>query len=201
MTTKKKKDSSVTPGVKTNLFNITDMSPGYVPSTERTTFKLSEETIKILDEIVEYFGSSTKDALSLIIDSLSRAEGINKMQHLKDVKDIAGGVRKTFVLTSEALQKLTSLAEKNSISRDALLTEAILMAHSDMQTIKKFREKVHNEVYQDVRKIYLRAEDLRAKVDELIPWDDPMKDAVCMLATYLMNADQEFKADEYFIFS
>jgi len=141
----------------------------------RSTFNLSKHTLEMLD----YFSKQRKITLKEIFNEITKHRSelneladLIKNQELNSGKKFktSGGVRKTMVVSKNALHIFKSIAAEKGISRDNLVNLAIMLLE---KSTKKY-QKLHKEAFELIDKFTDAAYSLESQLGKMLGQEDPI---------------------------
>lgn len=153
----------------------------------RTTFKLNENCINVIDWLLKTNNLKPKELFDLICsnnDLINLAAEAAK----KDDKDISiKQSRKTFVISKRVLRLLNKKSEKYGLSRDLFfenlvsLFKALLEKHTEEE---KHKEKKAHSIISDFR---TNAETVEKQLKEVLDDGNPILDRFSLVMVVVMN--------------
>ena len=142
--------------------------------SKRTTFKLSDQSIKAIDWITETFNFTAKEVFDLISDKNEFFEAGIKFSSEHDDSDFNEQTRKSFVISKQALSILNQTSENHKVSRDMLVEKLILTYKALMEKLLKKERENEEKVLEIVSEFWSEAEKVQSRLSELLSDGNPI---------------------------
>jgi hypothetical protein len=142
----------------------------------RTTFRLSGQGEKIFEELVKGMKITMKewfDAMLHIVRTLELTHTLVESAAAR-AKNPASGIRKTWVISREALSSIKSIADENKVSRDALVESLIFLMDDILRQARQKRPENLKKALELVRDFQGKADDVHSQLLDLLGDEDPV---------------------------
>lgn len=167
----------------------------------RTTFKLSEEAINMLDGLSKnrtVKGFFDDICLPLLEMGLLDLTGLTDENQKAEFSEIEPKIRKTYAISQSALALLTKSAkQQQNVSRDAFVEHLIRSVNKFLNALKEERIKKHTKALEIVNRKWNELETAHKELKNLLGDEDPIyirfNYATIMLMNLSLAIDKELK--------
>lgn len=182
-------------------------SPSWNKEPVRTTFKLSEDATKMLASLTGGRGKSVRDffdnfclAVRIgeeLLEALEEEVHVHPLlvaledtSRKAEFEKIPRKVRKTYVLSQTGLRRLTKLAERYKMPRDAFVEYVVRISKEKRDREAEEIQQKYSKAYELVHGAWMEAEtNTYRQLKDLLGEDDPICNGFFTACTMLMNVD------------
>ncbi|MBC2702952.1 hypothetical protein [Desulfobacula sp.] len=156
----------------------------------RTTFKLSNKCINVLNKLLETHNIRPKELFDLIcidniIDSISDFQSNTTRKINKDSS--VQLIRKTFVISKGALRIFNKKSEEFKLSRDSVVERIILIYKALLDSVTEIERKKEKKAYSIISDFVQKADDIENKLECLLRNDDPILERFGLIIVIIQN--------------
>jgi len=160
----------------------------------RTTFKLSEDCLKAIEELLKINNIKPKELFNKIFENeflfntaikIAQESKLSSNKHFK---------RKTFVISKKTLRLLNKASKENNISRD-LIVESIITIFFEF-----FKQKWQEEIEKEKKAMVIiddlweKAEVAEKKLKSILEEDHPILDRISTIIIIIHNLSIDIDA-------
>ena len=176
---------------KLNLVSETSLSE---KQSVRTTFKLSEKSKNVIEQLIRTNNLKPKELFDLICSSDAFVENAIEAGRKSYENASKKQTRKTFVISKRVLRLLNKHSKQYKLSRDLIVENLILFFKSLLE--KHAEEEKHREekALTIISDFWGKAESVEKQLKELLDDDSPILNRFGYVIVLLMNLEGAIQA-------
>jgi len=137
----------------------------------RTTFNISEDGMNSINWLIKNLSLKPKDLFNAIFRESQLNIGIFKNKDLTKLKG-RKNIRKTYVISQQALRWLNNKANKTDLSRNQIVDTVVGIHKNAYEFILKKQRKKEKEAWTIIGDIYEQGKEAQKKLIDLLGEDD-----------------------------
>ncbi|MFZ0945611.1 MAG: hypothetical protein WAN54_17060, partial [Syntrophobacteraceae bacterium] len=171
----------------------------------RATFKLSQEATEMLTALTESKGESMKEFFDTLCFRLLFWEEalesndpmlakLNEHDKKAEIEKLQRQVRKTYVISKTAREKLARFAEKYKLSRDAFVEHAVRFENESITKRAEEKRRTHTRAFEIVQSSSTALENALEELKGILEEGDPIRGrflSVCIVLDNLCQAIEQ----------
>jgi hypothetical protein len=177
-----KKETRKINGAPLEIGNQSTNIPYEDPSRKRsvrTTFRLEKDTFSNMESLSKYYKITKKELIEFLVDTVQTfADSSEQGESLLNSMDNktygqtqkADLIRKTQVISKKSLNTLNRLSKDTELSRDQLITLALIIYKTDLRQVHKNHEKA----LKDINKLISKINETENALKKFLDPDDPV---------------------------
>ena len=162
----------------------------------RTTFRLSGEGEKLFEELRKELKITMKEWFDGMLKFVQTLEWTDMLVEsaVERAKNPVSGVRKTWVISREALSSMKAITKQKKVQRDAFVESLIVFSHTMLKEAQHKRPENLKKALELVEDFRSQAEDVHSRLVDLLGDEDPVRQFVDAISTADMVAQGIEKA-------
>jgi len=163
----------------------------------RTTFKLSEDTHNIINWIIEEKNLKPKEVFDLIFDIKELVDFAVQLGQKNEKNNTTTSIRKTFVISKQALSSINKLSKDHKLSRDLIVENLLLFFKKFLEKFEERERKLEEKAYEIVNNLCEKSGDVEEQLIELLGRNNPIINrlgyAIVILSNLVGSIDNKIK--------